>query len=123
MTNASVHTDFSSAPPISGPDTLIKLEYKGKQIRVVKSRGKEYWVIRDLAEIMGYRTPYQAGIGYNQVKITIPTNGGRHKIATVEGKDAMKIMYNGRRVASDEFKEWVNSVAIPTIYSRVGEKI
>lgn len=103
------------------PDQIQAIEYlvyQGQQLRIIRADSGVHWVVRDIAKALGFKEPHNASRKIPTRTFTLPTNGGKQPVSTVDIDGLNAILLRSRRPGLKEFREWVSFEAMAIINGR-----
>jgi prophage antirepressor-like protein len=97
---------------------LIPFEFRGSSVRVVTIDGEPWFVVADLAAILGYRDAANAARllratqqGYSEVS----TPGGRQQMLVTNESGLNRLILRSNRPEAEEIQEWIEDEVMPSI--------
>lgn len=109
--------------PIEGPpairsDEPMLTEFSGRPIRLVIIDAAPWWVLSDVAKVLGYRDARDASRllrdkhkGTHQMR----TPGGTQEFLVVSEPGLYRLMMRSERPEAEAFQDWVTDEVLPTI--------
>lgn len=97
---------------------LIELSFEGKDVRTISKEGETWWMLSDVAEILGY------GHGPHAARIPKKDETHVHKVDTSSGPregifvnepGLYRLIFSSRKQEAEEFKRWVFHEVLPQI--------
>lgn len=99
-------------------DDVISFSFKGQQVRTVMIHGKPWFVVADLAKLLGYRDAANAARvlrdhqqGYSEVS----TPGGPQQMRICSEQGLYRLILRSNAKNADEVQDWVTDEVLPTI--------
>jgi prophage antirepressor-like protein len=102
----------------SGKTDIVPLPFKGNTVRMLMIKGKPWWVLNDLARVLGYQRPRDAG------RILRDNHKGAHRMRSPGGVQEMtivneaglyRLMMRSDHPNAAEFQDWITDEVLPTI--------
>ena len=87
------------------------------QIRTINHNNKPYFIAKDVATALGYKSPKDA-ISYHckgAVSHRLLTNGGNQDIKIIPEGDVYKLIMKSQLPLAEKFQDWVCNEVLPTI--------
>jgi hypothetical protein len=92
--------------------------FDGEEIRMVHVNGVTWWVLADLAAVLGYRDAANAArILREKYKGThsVSTLGGRQEMMTVNEPGLYLVMSRSNKPSAERFQDWIFEEVLPAI--------
>ncbi|WP_333805072.1 BRO-N domain-containing protein [Sulfurospirillum sp.] len=98
---------------------IQKFNFNNSQVRVVVEDGIEWFMAKDVAEVLGYRNPRDAVNKHcdeeDVVKRDSLTNGGAQSLTFINESGLYSLIFGSKLPSAKAFKKWVTSEVLPTI--------
>jgi prophage antirepressor-like protein len=96
---------------------IVPLEYEGYRLRVVRKNGEPWWVLADLAKLLGYSRARDAA------RMLRAKEKGAHNVRGVESQEEIivseaglyRLIMNSRAQEAEAFQDWVCDEVLPSI--------
>lgn len=92
--------------------------FDGEEIRMVHINGETWWVLADLARVLGYRDATAAShLLREKHKGThfFGTPGGTHAVVTVSEPGLYRLMMRSNKPEAERFQDWITEDVLPSI--------
>lgn len=97
---------------------LMVFGFEGREVRVVVKDGEPWWVLSDVAKVLGYRDAYNAGrLVKEHQRDTHPvsTPGGVQPMLCVNEGGLNRLIMRSDLEEAEHFQDWVCEEVIPSI--------
>lgn len=99
--------------------TIQNFDFHSSKVRVlVDEHGKEWFVAKDVAEVLGYKNPHDA-IRKNCKGVRdllTPSAGGQQMTKFIPRPDVYRLITKSKLPAAEEFEKWVFEDVLPSIH-------
>jgi prophage antirepressor-like protein len=99
-------------------DDVALTEFDGQPVRLVSIDGEPWWVLSDVAKVLGYRD------SANAARVLRDKHKGTHQMSTPSGTQQMlvvsepglyRLMMRSERPNAERFQDWITDDVLPTI--------
>lgn len=97
---------------------LIPFDYSGSQVRVVMIDGEPWFVLADVARVLGYRDSYAAARVLRDSERgthSVGTPGGDQQVTVISEPGLYRLIMRSRRPEAEPFQDWVVAEVLPTV--------
>lgn len=108
--------------PIEGspapPTTVMPLDFERFVVRILLIRGEPWWVLADVARVLGFRDAANAGrVLKDKHKGTHPvsTLGGTQETTIINESGLYRLIMRSNKPESERFQDWVTEEVLPEI--------
>ncbi len=112
-------TWFGIPPEPERPATLLEVTmFEGHPLRIIYIKGVPWWVLTDLARILGYRDARDASLLVREKHRgtgLVRTPGGEQEMLTVSEPGLYRLMMRSDKPEAERFQDWICEEVIPTI--------
>lgn len=106
-------------PKRKRPSTLVvPFDFESVVIRVVIIRGVPWWVLTDVARVLGYGSAKDAGRTLrdnHKGRHLVPTPGGPQEMLVINEPGLYRLMMRSDRSEAERFQDWITDVVLPTL--------
>lgn len=98
--------------------TIQNFDFHSSQVRVlVDEHGKEWFVAKDIAELLGYAKPENAVKAHCKAVKTCPLESGGQvrRMSIIPVPDVFRLIGRSKLPAADKFNDWVVEDVLPSI--------
>ncbi len=99
-------------------NSLIALDFEGKQVRMVGTSEKPEWVAADVCKVLGISRPAYV-LRYfptsDKGVCLLDTSGGPQELLTVTEPGLYRLIFKSRKAEAERFKEFVCNEVLPSI--------
>lgn len=100
-------------------ELLQKLDYQGKEIKVIEKEGRPYFVGRDIAEVLGYTNPLKAIRDHVKSKHKLTErfvqSGQSRDIIIISEPGLYNLIFRSKLEKAERFSDWVTEDVLPDI--------
>lgn len=118
----AVPVEPSMAPDPSGQSTALAVfDFKGHSVRVVSKDGSEWWVAKDVCEVLGYDTKHismaldRLDEDENHTVVLADSAGRNQEVRAVNESGLYSLVLTSRKPEAKAFKKWVTSEVLPQL--------
>ena len=92
-------------------------KYEEKEIRTIIKNDEPWFIAKDVAEILGYKSPKDAISAHckGALKCRLPSNGGNQDFTIIPERDVYRLIMKSKLPAAEKFEEWVVGEVLPSI--------
>jgi prophage antirepressor-like protein len=104
--------------PLEGSSGVLTLDFETQAVRIVKVRGEPWWVLSDVARVLGYKDATHASRSLrdrHKGPHLVETLGGRQQMAIVSEAGLYRLMMRSERPEAERFQDWVTDEVLPSI--------
>lgn len=102
----------------SAPGGLVLAEYDGRAVRMFVVDGEPWWILSDVAKLLGYRDARDASrLLRDKHKGTrlVRTPSGDQEMLTINEPGLYRLMMRSDRPEAEAFQDWVTDEVLPAI--------
>ena len=87
------------------------------KVRTVKVEDKIYFVGKDVAEALGYKSPKNAISRHCKggIEMSLPSNGGQQAMKVIPEGDMYRLIFKSNLPNAQKFEEWVMDYVLPKL--------
>lgn len=109
--------DPIEAPKPTGTE-IVPLDFESHAVRMVVIKGEPWWVLADVARVLGYRDAANAGrLLRDKHKGThlMSTLGGQQKMVVINEPGLYRLIMRSEAEQAERFQDWVTEEVLPQI--------
>src|ERR1700722_6221397 len=111
--------DFAPEPDSKSPSPpVIPLDFESQRVRMIVIKGAPWWVLYDIARILGYRDTDKAKRLLRKDQTTTPLEGCsylRADTVLVSESGLYRLMMRSDRPEAERFQDWITDDVLPAI--------
>lgn len=97
---------------------VMPLTFETSRVRVVMIRGEPWWVLADVARVLGYRDASSASrclLAHHKDTHRTCTPSGTQELIIVSESGLYRLIMRSNKPETERFQEWVTSEVLPSI--------
>ena len=97
---------------------ILPFDFQSHAVRVVMVKGEPWWVLSDVARVLGYRDATDAGRRvrpHQKGAHPLWTPGGEQELSVVNEGGVYRLIMRSNHPQAEEFQDWVTDVVLPSI--------